>query len=196
MQVLRLTDLLASKWKNGGGTTRQYAVHPPGAGTDDFFWRVSRARIDHHGTFSVFPGIDRTLAVIEGGNIDLLFPDRRVRLDRSTPPYPFRGDTLVECRVPEGPIEDLNVMTRRGHWVHAVVRHGIAAPTTLALDGDHNLLFVLGATRVGTQGTAAVDLAPGDGLDFDGAATVTVEPIGERAELLVVRLDHVATPRV
>ena len=34
----------------------------------------------------------------------------------TTPPYGFAGDLAIECRVPHGPIGDLNVMTRRGRW--------------------------------------------------------------------------------
>ena len=53
-------------WKNGGGTTIEIAVSPHGAGLDDFDWRVSMAHVASHGPFSLFPNIDRTLAVLSG----------------------------------------------------------------------------------------------------------------------------------
>ena len=195
MQILRFADLVVSRWKNGGGTTREYLVHPPGAGTGDFYWRVSRAEVVKHGAFSFFPGVDRTLTVVAGDTIDLLLPDRRIRLDRTTPPYAFRGDVHVECRIPGAPIEDFNVMTRRGHWRSEVVRHTVAAPAKLALDGDRNLIVAVDAIRVRVPGADPVDLAPGDAIDSDAAADVAIEPVEANAELLVVRLDHLARSR-
>ena len=50
----------------GGGSTTEIAVAPPGAGFDDFDWRVSLATITQDGPFSAFPGIDRTLALVDG----------------------------------------------------------------------------------------------------------------------------------
>ena len=53
-------------WKNGGGSTRQLAIHPPQASLDDFAWRISCARVRGAGPFSAFPGIQRSLALLEG----------------------------------------------------------------------------------------------------------------------------------
>ena len=36
---------VARPWKNGGGTTREVAVSPEGAGLDDFAWRISLAAL-------------------------------------------------------------------------------------------------------------------------------------------------------
>lgn len=195
MQILRFADLVVSRWKNGGGTTREYLVHPPGAGTGDFFWRVSRAEVVKHGAFSLFPEVDRTLTVVAGDTIDLLFSDRRIRLDRTTPPYAFRGDVHIECRIPGEPIEDLNVMTRRGHWRSEVVRHKVAAPTTLDLGGDRNLIVAVDAVRVRFSEAGPIDLGPGDAIDSDAASKVAVEPAEANAEILVVRLEHLARSR-
>lgn len=194
MQVLRFADRVASPWKNGGGVTWEYAVHPPGAGFDDFFWRISRARVASHGAFSVFPGIDRTLTIIDGPAIDLLTPDRRIRLDQTTPPYSFAGDIAIECRVPAGPIADLNVMTRRGRWTHAVERRAVLAPTPLALAGDVNFLIALATVRVTMPDGETVNLAHGDALVLERATTVTVEPTAGTGEVLAIRLDHLDDP--
>lgn len=188
MQVLRFADRIASRWKNGGGTTWEYVVHPPGAGLDDFFWRISRARVAGHGAFSVFAGIDRTLTVIDGEAIDLLLPDRRVRLDQTTPPYGFAGDVPIECRVPHGPIGDLNVMTRRGRWTHEVTRHALAAPTRLAVDGDVNFILALdGVTAEDTSGGSAT-LEPGDAVLIDTATTLAVAPKAGAGGVIAVAL--------
>ena len=60
------SDLVRVPWKNGGGTTAEVAVHPPGAGLDDFDWRISMADVAVDGPFSRFPGVDRTLVLAEG----------------------------------------------------------------------------------------------------------------------------------
>lgn len=194
MNVLRFADRAASRWKNGGGITWEYAVHPPGAGLDDFFWRISRARVVGHGAFSVFPGIDRSLTVVDGDAIDLLMTDRRVRLDRTTPPYRFPADHPIECRVPTGPIEDLNVMTRRGHWNHRVSRHAVDGAIRVDLDGDVGLIVALARMRLTTEEGETADLEPGDAALFETATTVGVEPRHGVGEVIGIRLDHLARP--
>lgn len=194
MQVLRFADRAASRWKNGGGVTREYGVHPEGAGMDDFFWRVSRARVERHGSFSVFSGIDRTLTLIDGVAIDLMMPDRHIRLDATTPPYRFSGDLAIECRIPAGPIEDINVMTRRGRWTHAVEKHAISEPSSVKLAGDVNFLFALAPVRVSVADHAAVDLGHGDALVLERPTSARVETSDGRAEILAIRLDHLDQP--
>ncbi|HET8765250.1 MAG TPA: HutD family protein, partial [Rhodanobacter sp.] len=39
MSILHLADCPPRPWKNGLGRTRELAIHPPGAGMDDFLWR-------------------------------------------------------------------------------------------------------------------------------------------------------------
>ena len=45
MSIIHLRDCPATPWKNGMGRTRELAVHPAGAGMDDFIWRVSVAEV-------------------------------------------------------------------------------------------------------------------------------------------------------
>ncbi|NLH81090.1 MAG: HutD family protein [Phyllobacteriaceae bacterium] len=194
MQVLRLADLVAKPWKNGGGSTREYLVHPPGAGAEGFFWRISRARVDRHCAFSIFPGIDRTLSVVEGDTIDLGFRNRVVRLDRTTPPYRFRGEETILCRIPGRAIEDLNVMTDRSYWRHEVTRRRIEAATVLDFAGDHALVVAVSALSADTiDGT--IDLAAGDAIHLDAPGRLALAPLDRPGEVLVVRLDHIATAR-
>lgn len=194
MQVLRLADLVVMPWKNGRGSTREYLVHPPGASAEEFFWRISRARVDRHGAFSIFPGIDRTLSVVEGDTIDLCFSNRTVRLDRATPPYRFSGEEPILCRIPGAAIEDLNVMTDRAHWHHEVTRRTIDGTTVLDLGGDHALLVAVSGLRAHTS-NGAVDLAAGDAIHLEDPGRLEVTPLDGPGEALVVRLHHVATAR-
>jgi environmental stress-induced protein Ves len=109
-------------WKNGGGETIEMLAHPEGADLATFDWRISMARVASDGPFSRFDGIDRTLSVLEGGRLVLDFGGTRTVLDPLAEPYPFAGDAGVTGFVPDGPILDLNVMTRRGRYSHRVLR--------------------------------------------------------------------------
>lgn len=186
VRLLRIADLTAVPWKNGGGTTIEYAAHPEGAGFDAFDWRLSRARVATSGPFSDFPGIDRTLAVVAGAGLDLAFADGAVRLTPETPPHAFPGDVAVDGRLVDGPIDDLNLMTRRGRWRHRLERRAITAPTRLPLSGD--VVFVVACGRLRARLAGAVhDLSEGDALRLDGGGDCLVEPPadGARGAVLV-----------
>jgi environmental stress-induced protein Ves len=113
MRILRARDRVPSPWKNGGGTTTEVAIFPPGAGLENFGWRVSIARVERGGPFSLFPGIDRQLALLEG-RLSLTIAGRTVALSADSEPIGFPGDVATEAAILEGPVTDLNVMTRRG----------------------------------------------------------------------------------
>ncbi len=115
-QLLPASERVATPWKNGGGVTREISVCPTGAGMDDFDWRISMAEVREPGVFSVFPGVERCLTVIEGRLI-LTFGDQdAICLDASAEPHEFSGDRPCHGLPVEGPVLDLNVMWRRGHF--------------------------------------------------------------------------------
>lgn len=99
-------------WKNGGGETAEILCHPPGAGMEDFGWRISTARVAQSGPFSHFPGVARWLAVIEGGRLNLVLSDRRLIVEAGTQPVLFDGDSTCECTLEGREVLDLNLMTR------------------------------------------------------------------------------------
>ena len=137
MRIIRASACRTMPWKNGGGTTTEIAAHPPGASLDGFDWRISMAHVGSDGPFSVFPGIDRTLSVLTGRGIVLAFGEgESKRLERSTEPYPFAADRPVEGQLVDGPIDDLNVMTRRGRWLHKVTRFSGTGPFQLDQTGE------------------------------------------------------------
>jgi environmental stress-induced protein Ves len=133
-------------WKNGGGETTEIAVSPADASLDVFDWRVSMARVASNGPFSVFPGIDRNLTVLEGAGI-VLEPqgNAAIRLTPGSPPYAFPGDLPLNARLIGGPILDLNVMARRGRARCTVSKSTTAASGDYAAAGDILLLLIRGA---------------------------------------------------
>ncbi len=136
MRIVRHRDLVLTPWKNGGGTTAEVAVDPPGARLDGFEWRISMADVAAAGPFSTFPGVDRTLVLIEGEALDVEVAGITHRLDATVPALTFPGEARTTASLPSGPIRDFNVMTRRGRFSHQVrvaVEEHAGAGTTLVL---------------------------------------------------------------
>ncbi|NOT31270.1 MAG: HutD family protein, partial [Planctomycetes bacterium] len=67
---LRPADARVVPWKNGRGTTSEYAVWPAGSSFErgDYDWRLSAARVEAEGPFSTFPGCERILTVTSGAS--------------------------------------------------------------------------------------------------------------------------------
>ncbi|MEO8895158.1 MAG: HutD family protein [Rhizomicrobium sp.] len=117
-----------SAWKNGKGFTSELAVFPRGADLETFGWRVSIAEVRKSGPFSNFPGIDRSLAVLEGTLALSIDGAAAVTLSAGTGSVAFAGDIPCMAAIQEGGIaKDLNVMTRRGQFachMHLVTADG------------------------------------------------------------------------
>lgn len=110
-------------WKNGGGSTTQIAASPEGASLETFDWRISMARVASDGPFSRFPGIDRTLAVVQGNGLELMIGEAApLILTPDSRPLGFAGDVATQAKLLDGEITDLNVMTRRGRYAHRLLR--------------------------------------------------------------------------
>ena len=142
MKLLRASDHKRMPWKNGGGETVEIAVSPDDAGLADFDWRVSMATVAMDGPFSVFPGIDRTLSILDGEGITLFIEGRPPeRLTQASAPLPFAADALTSATLIDGTITDLNVMTRRGRFTHSVRRVSVDGNSEVAFEGGTTLVL-------------------------------------------------------
>ncbi|MBG6219690.1 MULTISPECIES: HutD family protein [unclassified Janthinobacterium] len=142
--------LRATPWKNGGGSTTEIAIAPEGAGFDHFDWRISLATITASGPFSSFPGIDRSLMLVDGDSVQLtLDGTRKVVLNAAQPMLWFPGEAAVVAQV-KGMTTDFNVMTRRDRCRHQLEK--IKAPGKLSRRSTTTLLFVAGAGAVLARG--------------------------------------------
>lgn len=113
LELLCAAQRTAVPWKNGGGLTREVAAYPPGSDLSDFDWRVSIADIRTAGPFSLFPGVDRQMAVISG-RLSLAIDARpAVTLTPESDAVAFPGDVPAFAEPLYAPVTDLNVMTRR-----------------------------------------------------------------------------------
>jgi len=173
--LLRAADRVATPWKNGGGVTREVAAWPPGSGFDDFQWRVSMAEVRSDGPFSVFPDVDRILAVLEGRLALAVAAFGEFDLTPAGPPAAFPGDAATTGRVLDGPVLDLNLMSRRGGVRAALDRLQVGPPLTLAAVAGHRLVIATGGPLRVTAGAIAYDLERYDALLLDAAATVEAQ---------------------
>ena len=150
--ILRARERFAVPWKNGGGVTREVAVHPPGSAPGDFGWRVSIAEVRAGGPFSSFPGVERQLAVL-AGNLRLSIEGRRtLSLSADSPPVSFPGDVPADAEPLGAPVTDLNVMTRRGEFAARLSRTARCDAAQLALSADSTLIIALSPLMVRAAG--------------------------------------------
>ncbi|MBN8943415.1 MAG: HutD family protein [Rhizobiales bacterium] len=180
MHVIRSRDYRRMPWKNGGGETTEIIVQPTGASLDDFDWRVSMARVGSSGPFSAFPSVDRTLCILSGRGIDLTIAGRgAVRLDRDAAPLSFPGDVPAGADLVDGPVEDLNAMTRRGRFRHVLTRVALDRPTQLPRAGEVMLVLFRGAgAALGAAAAAGAEeimVEDGDTVVLDVEADVALE---------------------
>jgi uncharacterized protein len=183
VRKLAPAEFTVMPWKNGGGTTTQLALHPRGADMDSFGWRISMARVASDGPFSAFPGVDRSLAIVEGAGLRIQAQDMPgMALQPASPVFRFAGEASIHATLADGPLTDFNVMTRRQAWTHTLDR--IRLQGDLFLDGaDDGLVYCLhGSLRCDD-----LHLVPGEALHC-GAYTTLHFSAGERAEFFLVRL--------
>lgn len=161
---------VARRWRNGGGVTCDVAVFPDGAGDEDFLWRASIATISGAGPFSAWPGVDRTLLVLDG-RLALAIEGRdEMVLDDSASACAFAGEDQVVGRPLGGTCRVFNLMVRRGK---AGVRY-VHGSTAFPVIADQTLLLATQATTIRVDGQCfRLDMA--DALLLKSACGATVE---------------------
>jgi environmental stress-induced protein Ves len=150
------------------------------------------ARVESGGPFSMFAGIDRTLAVLEGEGIVLSFAGAApAEITRASTPHSFPADVPTQAALIAGPITDLNVMTRRGRMIHAVERIAISAPIEIHAAAGTTLILSLDGD-LSVAGAATVCVGPLDTLSIgSGEPKLRLEP-ARTATLFLIRIDHIA----
>ncbi|MFC5521128.1 HutD family protein [Polaromonas jejuensis] len=163
MQFFDLAACPPMPWKNGGGSTRELACWPAGAGMQDFGWRVSVATIATPGPFSIFAEVDRVIMLLDGDGVHLRAADGSLdhALDQRWQPLAFSGDAAVDCRLLGGTSTDFNLMLRRGQWRGHVQVANDARPLGKTPAG---LCMVLGGRWTLTTPDGTRELSPGQGL--------------------------------
>jgi uncharacterized protein len=140
--MIQFAGLSPVPWKNGGGSTTEIAIGPPDSGYEDFDWRVSLATIEKDGAFSPFPGVDRTLALVEGHGMTLEIDGEPVMLTEADPVVAFDGSSVVEAKLNRGGSTDFNAMTRSERCYHTFGRRRLAGESTFVARADVTILFL------------------------------------------------------
>jgi uncharacterized protein len=118
--VLKPSDYMIQKWKNGSGSTSQIGIEPQSASfpIDPYHWRVSSARVNASGPFSLFPGYDRLLVLIHGEK--LILKERtpsELRPLRELKPFQifkFAGEKEIYAEADGQDLIDYNIFWKRG----------------------------------------------------------------------------------
>ena len=111
MRVQRFGEHRAMPWANCLGTSYEVASDRNADG--EWTWRVAIAPVVLDGPFSVMPGVDRELVVIEGNGMVLNVDDESVKCMPGQV-VRFSGDSVTIARLLDGPTVDLGLMTVRG----------------------------------------------------------------------------------
>jgi environmental stress-induced protein Ves len=156
MRKLNHADYREMPWKNGGGVTTRLAIDPADADLDDFNWRISIARVTRSGPFSQFPGVDRSLAIVDGKGLKLSMLDRfLLQIDSASTAYAFPGDWNIDSALVDGAVTDFNVLTRRDGWTHRLERLRLCGNIVLEGADDVFLYCAQGRVYAGEVAVAA-----------------------------------------
>jgi uncharacterized protein len=142
MRFLRSKNYHRMPWKNGGGESCEIAAFPETLDVDGFGWRISMAVVASDGPFSIFPSVDRTLTILDGDGLLLTVGEQMaLLLDHNSEPLTFPADIATSASLTGGAVTDLNVMTRRGAFIHRVQRLECHEALWIELSNDVSAIF-------------------------------------------------------
>jgi uncharacterized protein len=175
VRIQRAAERRSTPWKNGGGLTFEVASFPEGSTLDTLHWRISLAEIRLAGAFSVFPGIDRKLALLDG-RLSLYISGRDIiELSPGSEVVAFPGDIPTSAQPLSPQVTDFNVMTRRGQFTSRVVRRAVATSETLDIaESDVTVVIALACLGVDVAGNR-IELLPRDALLMSGEDASSIE---------------------
>lgn len=111
MEYFDMRKMSVNLWRNAAGETREICTFPPAK--RDFYWRASIASIAANGEFSLFPGMERIVTLLEGGEMFLESTDRFNHTLKPLQPFAFAADQVVKAKLTAGQMSmDFNIMTR------------------------------------------------------------------------------------
>jgi environmental stress-induced protein Ves len=194
IEVLGPDDFRSMTWRNGLGMTVEMAREDDANGV--MLWRVSAADVVEPGEFSIFPGVDRILTLIEGPGFDLDFAEHGgVTPVEPLHPVSFSGDWTTRAQTVRGQSRVLNVMTARGQATAIVSVH--KDTRAIARFADRSLIVCLDGRTSLTVGDAALQLAPAQvALVSDGTETAgTLTAAGAAIQIDITLATGTPTPR-
>jgi environmental stress-induced protein Ves len=174
LDVLPAARHTRMRWANGGGWTTEIIAEPS---SKQWEWRVSVADVDVAGPFSVLPGVNRSIALLRGAGFALTVGGRDEEvIDLPFQPFEFAGDEATTCRLLDGPVQDLNLMTTRGSVPRRLDFIHIPSLSTIDLGGVDLLVVVAGRARVSSHHLSYLDA-----IRCSGSGPVTVTSMQDGA---------------
>lgn len=148
MEYFDMRKMSVNLWRNAAGETREICTFPPAK--RDFYWRASITSIAANGEFSLFPGMERIVTLLEGGEMFLESADRFNHTLKPLQPFSFAADLVVKAKLTAGQMSmDFNIMTRLD-VCKAKVR--IAERTFTTFGSRGGVVFVInGAWQLGDK---------------------------------------------
>jgi hypothetical protein len=196
MRITHLTraDYRRMRWRNGSGWTTELARHPDGADDAAFNWRVSLADVEQDGEFSAWPDYERSIVLLEGNGMELLFgSDMPVLLRQRGQVQTFGGEAAVRCRLVDGPTRDFNVFTRRAACSHRVMFRPLVGPMVLFPErGVLWLVHVVAGAAHQQHATRGVSAVAGETLVLEHEHGSRQTVLAGGGELLLVRIEDAA----
>jgi hypothetical protein len=183
-------DYRVMPWKNGGGSTTELLIEPPGATlAGGFQWRVSTATVAESGPFSSFPGCDRTLLLLTGQGLELDHGVHgRALLPGPLEPVAFSGDWATCGRLQGGPCRDFNVMSWREDVLHDVKIIEVGAAPALLPEAPIVLLYCARGTATVSPGGCRLRAGELLRIEAGGASGFTVSAPDGTAALVVIAI--------
>lgn len=178
MQVLKANGSKPITHRYGTEATVDIAVYPPDASHDDFHWRVGLATVENDGLFPRYYGVDRSLALLEGGALAMALNGAHKHHIEPGAKLAFDGEASTFGCPLRGPVIDLSVMSRRQHCQHRMNWLEWEGEVTVRHEqGTVGLLFLVSG-EVEAEGRP---MQPRDALLLDTSASsyVTIYSTGK-----------------
>ena len=136
---------ISMPWKNGKGNTIELLKENADC-NGSFNWRLSKAQVSTDGEFSWFENVERTLVLLSGTGITLdhQHSPRHVLIEPLQFAQ-FSGAETTTASLHKGPIEDFNIMTKKGCCHANVITNEYARDATVNNQFDLLLIYSVSA---------------------------------------------------
>ena len=140
LTVLRAANYPRMPWKNGSGSTEEIA-RDAGQDLEGFGWRLSIADIEQSGGFSLYPGYQRIITVLQGVGMTLDIEGSTTEPLLPGDPVAFSGNSTVSCTLLDGAIRDFNLIYAPDRYRVSLQWVDVLKPQRLFSSASTLLLF-------------------------------------------------------
>lgn len=191
-RVIAAADYQRERWRNGAGWTRQVHAQASADPAHAWDWRLSIAEIEADAPFSVFPGVERELVLLQGEGLRLRFEDGATHT--LLPPHDrlrFAGERALVGELVDGPTLDFNLMWRRDAVDAQLWHRPLVGSLAVFVDpGTTWALHQLSGQARFEAGSGLPPLQPGDTALLPGGDARHRHLLDGGGELLVIRVSN------